>query len=170
MQISFSQRKRSSLSPHPIAAFEPEHNGHDRVCRKHGDKLVLTLDFRIPACMNAEEVIKAVKAVFGFNAEYKTLHSSPVLSVDENGLLVRTLMQVYRECTGDNESKPLHIGGGTYAKELPCCVAFGAVFPGRDTHMHDADECYPVEDFYKLEEIYYKAILALDKAFSVAER
>ena len=140
------------------------------VCRKHGDKLVLTLDFRIPACMNAEEVIKAVKAVFGFNAEYKTLHSSPVLSVDENGLLVRTLMQVYRECTGDNESKPLHIGGGTYAKELPCCVAFGAVFPGRDTHMHDADECYPVEDFYKLEEIYYKAILALDKAFSVAER
>lgn len=135
------------------------------VCRKHGNILSLTLDFRIPACSDAEKVTDAVKKRLGSDAAYKVLHSSPVLSVDENGLLVRTLMDVYRECTGDLESKPLHIGGGTYAKELPCCVAFGAVFPGRDTHMHDADECYPVEDFYKLAEIYYKAVTALDKAY-----
>ena len=134
------------------------------VCRKRGRRLELTLDIRIPACTNAESVAETISGIFR-GSDIKILQSAPALSADENGLLVRTLMNVYREYTGDTESKPLHIGGGTYAKELPCCVAFGAVFPGRDTHMHDADECYPVEDFYKLAEIYRKAIVALDKAY-----
>lgn len=151
-----------------LGIYESDETGETTVnagvCRKKDDKLVLTLDIRIPACSDAKKVTATIKEKFG-NAQVVTLHSAPALSVDENGLLVNTLMNVYRDCTGDFESKPLHIGGGTYAKELPCCVAFGAVFPGKNTHMHDADECYPVEDFYKLEEIYYKAILALDEIY-----
>jgi succinyl-diaminopimelate desuccinylase len=35
-----------------------------------------------------------------------------------------------REETGDIESKPLAIGGGTYAKDADNVIAFGLIFPG----------------------------------------
>ena len=54
--------------------------------------------------------------------------------------LVQRLMKVYTECTGDTESKPKSIGGGTYAKMLPNVVAFGPIFPGDEVREHKPDE------------------------------
>lgn len=38
------------------------------------------------------------------------------------------LLSAYREVTGD-DSRPISIGGGTYAKAMPNMVAFGPNFP-----------------------------------------
>ena len=54
--------------------------------------------------------------------------------------LIQRLMKVYSDCTGDFESKPKSIGGGTYAKMLPNVVAFGPIFPGDEVREHKPDE------------------------------
>ena len=54
--------------------------------------------------------------------------------------LIRRLMKVYTDATGDYESKPKSIGGGTYAKMLPNVVAFGPIFPGDEVREHKPDE------------------------------
>ena len=56
------------------------------------------------------------------------------------------------------ESKPLAIGGGTYARESKNSVAFGAQFPDRDYRMHGDDEFFPLSDFYDNMQIYAHAI------------
>lgn len=126
-------------------------------------RITLVLDLRLPARYTAEDALLALKKALPEGTDITALHSAPPLVVPENGRLVTTLMDVYRKHTGDTISAPLHIGGGTYAKELPDCVAFGAVFPGRETHMHEADECYRIADLEKLVDIYYDAALALDE-------
>ena len=135
------------------------------MCALSGGRITLTADMRLCAIYSEEDAMRALGKVLPEGTDITVLHYAPPLVHDENGILVNTLMKVYRDCTGDFGSVPLHIGGGTYAKELPGCIAFGAVFPGRDTRMHDADECYPVSDFARLSEIFYRAIIALDEAF-----
>ncbi|MBR6788392.1 MAG: Sapep family Mn(2+)-dependent dipeptidase [Clostridia bacterium] len=125
--------------------------------------LSLTVDFRLPASVTFDEIKSVLTEFLPTGSTIDLLHLSSPLFFDEEDILVKTLLSVYAKCTGDYKSKPLHIGGGTYAKELPNCVGFGAVFPNVDTHMHEADENYPVADFYKLENIYYQAIKALSK-------
>ena len=75
--------------------------------------------------------------------------------------LVKTLMDVYRKETNDYASKPMAIGGGTYAKEANNVLAFGMQFPGVDTKMHESGEFLPLVALYKGASIYYSAILAL---------
>ena len=72
-------------------------------------------------------------------------------------------MAAYQEVTGDTESTPLVIGGGTYAKGIHNTVAFGCAFPGKDYHIHDADEWVSIEDLLKQAEIYVHAILRLEE-------
>lgn len=46
-------------------------------------------------------------------------------------------MEVYREETGDKDSKPITIGGGgTYARAMDNAVAFGPMFPGQEDVVH----------------------------------
>lgn len=132
------------------------------MCGLENGRIVLTLDLRLPARYSCADVTDALRAAMPPETAVDVLHSAPALVHDENGPLVRTLMDVYRKHTGDLSTEPLHIGGGTYAKELPGCVAFGAVFPGTETHMHEADESYPVDDMKRLIDIYHDAIIALD--------
>lgn len=75
--------------------------------------------------------------------------------------LVSTLMDVYREKTGDMDAKPITIGGGTYARSLPNAVAFGALFPGAEDTMHQKDEYISLEDLYKMTDIFEDAIIKL---------
>ena len=134
------------------------------LCSMKDGRISLTLDLRLPAAYPPPAAVKALRSALP-GADVKVLHAASPLVHDENGALVRTLTEVYRRETGDLDAAPLHIGGGTYAKELPNCAAFGAVFPGVETHMHEADERYPLTDFMRLTDIYYDAIVSLDEAF-----
>lgn len=80
------------------------------------------------------------------------------LYVDPNSELVQTLHNAYVEYTGDHEHGPQVIGGGTYAKEMPNCVAFGAEFPGRDNHMHEDNETILLDELLKSCAIYAKSL------------
>ena len=75
--------------------------------------------------------------------------------------IVKTLMKVYRKQTGDLFSKPLAIGGGTYAKEAPNCLAFGSAFKGHEGDIHSPNEYIYLSDFYRQIPIYAAAVMAL---------
>ena len=87
-------------------------------------------------------------------------HQEP-LYVPKDDPLVQNLMNVYREITGDNESTPIAIGGGTYARAVPKGVAFGALFPGDKELAHQKDEYIKIDDLYKNTLIIASAIKAL---------
>ena len=55
------------------------------------------------------------------------------------------------------------IGGGTYAKESKNTIAFGSHFPGREDHIHEANEKIHLEDLRKSISIYASAIDELGK-------
>ena len=55
----------------------------------------------------------------------------------------------------------LTTGGGTYAKHAKNTIAFGALFPGRESTMHEPNEYMPMEDFLLSAVIYARAIFDL---------
>ncbi len=77
--------------------------------------------------------------------------------------LAQTLIETYRECTGDYESQPLTMGGATYARVTENAVAFGGLFPGRKETAHESDEYIHVEDLIKMTKIFAEAMYRLSK-------
>ncbi|WP_432663201.1 dipeptidase PepV [Wukongibacter baidiensis] len=77
--------------------------------------------------------------------------------------LAQTLLETYRECTGDYESQPMTMGGATYARVTENAVAFGGLFPGRKETAHQNDEYIHVVDLIKMTKIFAKAMYKLTK-------
>lgn len=80
--------------------------------------------------------------------------------VDKDTPMIRSLQLAYKEETG-NEPTLLSSGGNTYASLLPNCVAYGAVFPGKEMTAHQKDEYIEVDDLLKAAAIYARAIYNL---------
>ena len=76
---------------------------------------------------------------------------------------IEILMSVYRENTGDNDAKPIVIGGGTYARAFPNAVAFGPRFPLEEDVMHQKDEFVSIDSLMTATHIYADAIYKLTK-------
>ena len=88
---------------------------------------------------------------------------SPLLYFKKDSPLIKTLVNAYREESGDYKSEPLAIGGGTYAKETKNVVAFGLEYPGWDSKMHSVGEQIQVDALNQGMAIYAHAIYDLGK-------
>ena len=97
------------------------------------------------------------------NNEIEILSCIEPLYFDTNSTFIKALDKAYRTVTNDYESKMAAIGGGTYAKSINNCIAFGGEFQGRDCHMHDANEFISIETFKRQIEIYVEAIKNLNE-------
>lgn len=105
------------------------------------DTMEVKLNYRYPVTKTFEMCQPIVEAAFntaGFRLTAKTYKNR--LYVPAESELIQRLMKVYTDCTGDTDSKPKSIGGGTYAKMLPNVVAFGPIFPGDEVREHKPDE------------------------------
>lgn len=120
-----------------------------------------TMDIRYPVTADGEEILKKITE----NAEregvhVKLLEHTPPLNMDKDSDIIRLLSESYEAVMGE---KPLlySTGGGTYARKLGGKgVAFGPVFPGEESNMHNANECLSVDKYFKhaqicLESIYH---------------
>lgn len=76
--------------------------------------------------------------------------------------LIQSLMSVYKSYTGD-DSEPITIGGGTYARAAKNIVAFGPLLPGRPELAHQKDEHMAVDDIITASKIYAASLYALAK-------
>jgi succinyl-diaminopimelate desuccinylase len=124
-----------------------------------GKTLTLAVNLRIPSSLDVQPVLDNVAKKT--HARVHFLGGSAGFVADPNSAFVQLLMKAYQDETGDTASKPLAIGGGTYARESRHSVAFGAAFPGRDYRMHGDDEYFPLSDFEDNLQIYAHAIDSL---------
>ena len=84
------------------------------------------------------------------------------LYIPEDSILVKTLLNVYAEHTGQ-EGKAKCIGGGTYAKMLPNILAFGPIFPGDEVREHKPDEFIEISKLMKNAQIIASAMYEMAK-------
>lgn len=130
-------------------------------------ELKFVLDIRLPISAKKDNVIDTLKSVLPSGASINIRHHAENLYYAEDSDFVKALCNIYQKCTGDMTSKPVQTGGGTYARELPNSLAFGPTFPDEVTNIHNADECIKIEHLDKLIDIYYEAVLSLDKLSKV---
>lgn len=127
-----------------------------------GENVELTLDIRYPLKTAMIDVIEAIDAKFGAAGFAVNVYDklNPIYFPKKHPL-IQKLMSVYQNVTGDFESQPLIIGGGTYARAMQQAVAFGPLFPGRKDTAHQKDEHIRIDDLMKCAEIYAHAIVEL---------
>lgn len=126
--------------------------------RTDGERVTLTLDIRNPVSFgksDVEQPILAASAPYGITCEC-TGNLDPVY-MDRNGKVVRAMVEVYADITGD-KSEPIVIGGGTYARAMPGIVAFGPMRPDRECTEHQANEYILLDDLFSAKEIYRRTI------------
>lgn len=119
--------------------------------------LKITTDIRFPATYPLEAVTEKLD---GFGLEYVIDNYQAPLYNDPNGELISTLTAVYNQMTGD-ETKPIAIGGGTYARALKCGCGFGPEMLGDEATIHQANEYVTFAQIERMSEIYYNAIKAV---------
>lgn len=89
-------------------------------------------------------------------------HDSKPLYVPLDQEPAQTLLRVYQQETGDTETKPYTMGGGTYARATPNAICFGASFPnGSDGPAHEPDERIAIDTLLRAAKIYAHALYEL---------
>ena len=83
---------------------------------------------------------------------------SKPLYLDPTSPFIQTLLKAYQDISGDLETKPMTIGGGTYARNTITSVAFGMSFPGDEELAHQVNEVLSVDTLEKGLAIYLEAI------------
>ncbi len=126
---------------------------------KVGEDVEIGLDIRFPISYRHEDVTAALQQAFPF-ATVELLHAQPSLYVAPDHPLIVALLDAYQSVMGDRPA-PLTIGGATYARALPCAVAFGPVFPGDPEMCHQVDEYVSLDRLQQMACIYRQAFLRL---------
>ena len=101
----------------------------------------ISFDCRYPASMTFRQLTGPIDermGALGFTVKTRSNSLGHYIAPDTE--LVSTLMDVYGELSGDRVSKPISIGGGTYAREFKNAVAVGVTRPDRPDLCHIANE------------------------------
>lgn len=123
----------------------------------------ISLDIRIPVTVDKDTVVNALKKRANeYNLEYEEFDYLDSLYVPKDHVLIKKLRNVYERETG-LDSEPISTGGGTYARSMKNCVAFGPVFPGQEKVEHQANEYIEIERLLETAKIYGTAIYELTR-------
>ena len=71
-------------------------------------------------------------------------------------------MKVYQDRTGDKDSKPIVMGGGTYARHLPNCVSFGP-----EGYM-DVCTCHIPNEYISFDQLKFTCKMLADAIIALA--
>lgn len=127
-------------------------------------EICLTVNARYPATMKEDDIYLGMEPVIkeaGCRVERRD-HLAP-LYVPKDDPLVKILMDVYQEFTGDTMHQPIVIGGATYARTVPHSVAYGPVFPNEPPVEHQPNEYICISSMVKATKIFAEAIYRLTK-------
>lgn len=133
------------------------------VCFKKDNDICLTLDERCPVKADPKVAESLLLKANTKDCEFVSKGVHYPLFFDLNTPMIKALKKAYEDVTGDLTTPMEAIGGGTYAKAINNCIAFGCEFNGEENHIHDANESLPVESFKKQVEIYVEAIKNLNE-------
>ena len=124
----------------------------------------LTINVRYPVTCTEDQVYDGIMPIVNkYNlGVIKEKQQAPIYMPEDDPLIV-TLMNIYKKHTGDVTSKPLVIGGGTYARACPGIIAFGCIFPGEKELAHQKDEYIDIDSLTLSAKIFADAIYELTK-------
>lgn len=123
---------------------------------------LVNTNFRYPKGTDDTEILqRLLKITDNLSGKIKELSHMVPHYVDPTDPIVKTLLAVYAAQTGQKNVKPEVVGGGTYARMMKRGVAFGALFPGTEDTMHQANEFQPIDDLLKAMAIYGQSIYEL---------
>ncbi len=129
-----------------------------------GNDYTINLNLRYPNGVVFDQVVSKLSDQFSkFNASVKVDEHKKLLYKDPNSPLVQTLMNVYKKNTNDPNAVPINIGGGTFARAMPNCVAFGPHFLDKPTFIHQKNEFIDINDLLLATVIYTEALYELAK-------
>ena len=115
-----------------------------------------TINIRYPIDTTGEKVKEVLDSKV--LDEGKLVSDSHPLYVDPNSPFIKTLLKAYQDISGDLETLPMTIGGGTYARNTINSVAFGMCFPNEEELAHQVNEVLSVESLEVGLAIYLEAI------------
>ena len=121
-----------------------------------------TVDIRFPVTYTCDQMYTILREHTPQDFTIRPEHISEPLFVPSDSHLVTTLMNVYNS-EMNTKLEPLAIGGGTYSRCLPNCVAFGPLFPGEEQTIHMPNECVDLNNLRKMAELYLEAIYELSR-------
>lgn len=124
----------------------------------------ITVDIRYPVTKSKEAVCSGMDPAlekYGFSLEVVD-HISSIYRESDNPVVV-TLLDTYREISGDTINEPTAIGGATFARAIPNCMAFGPLFPEDPELEHQKDEKVSIFQLLKAGHIYAEAIYRLTR-------
>lgn len=121
-----------------------------------GDAIAFTVNVRYPVTWSGEDLRRRCGAYMK-----KTIPGAELASMTDSAPLyfpldrepVLSIVEAYRIETGDMESAPTTMGGGTYARAVPNTVSIGTGWPG-DGPAHEHDERIKVSHLLKMSKIY----------------
>ena len=115
----------------------------------------LLANIRYPATWKGEQLHALCQKrmdKLGSSWSFKVDRDSASLYFPIDHPLVKTIVEVYREQTGDM-TEPATMGGGTYARAVPNTISVGTCWLG-DGEAHQTDERIAVESLKKASRIY----------------
>ena len=125
------------------------------------DESEIRIDLRIPVLADKDKLVRELSQIAEkYQLRYEEFDYLAPLYVPLDSELVSTLMAVYKEKTND-DSPAVSSGGATFARTMPNCVAFGALFLGALQTEHQANERTVIDDLYKAMDIYAETIYRL---------
>lgn len=133
------------------------------ICTTDG-KFEMTFNIRYPVTWKAQQLIDRATAALD-----RSMPESSIVLVDDSEPLffpldhplVKTVVDVYTEETGEAR-QPGVMGGGTYARAVPNCVAIGTGWAG-DGEAHQTDERVKVAHIAKMARIYAHILYRLSQ-------
>ncbi len=137
--------------------FYNDHIGFDL----NDEVATMKVNIRVPVTFENSAVLSGIESVLGPNQGIVKGTDDKAIYVDPEDDFVKTLMEAYRDYSGDLDSEPVVIGGGTYAKHFDGILAFGGLFPWEDDCMHMSDERISLDSYDKMAKIYASTIYKL---------
>jgi len=127
-----------------------------------GETVKMHVHIRYPIKTKFEELMAKIEnTLSAYSIETEIERHSKSHYVSKHSFLVSNLMNIYREETGDYNSKAITMAGGTYARTLKNAVAFGPLFPNEKQVAHEVNEYLCIDSIIRATKIYARAIYEL---------
>ena len=127
------------------------------------ETIIGSLDIRVPVTLESNDIVKKLNAIGDKRANIEIIKFTVSTYFPIDSEIVQKLLKVYQEVTGDRKNMPITMGGGTYAKTLKNCIAFGCGFPNVNNKIHEANEYVDIKELMLQVKLYVHAILELLK-------
>ena len=129
----------------------------------NGDKVSIYFDYRYPSGIDYENSLEKLRSIaITNNLKLTEIDHKAIHYIKSDTKVIQGLSIAYKKVIGQIP-ETLSKAAASYARATKNCVAFGPTFDGEVSNSHKENENMNIDNFTKALEIYYHAILELDK-------